>query len=490
MELNHKKNSILMTYVVGTFGMQTMISFVASFQAEFYNKMYAALDPSILTGCALILFISKLVSSLLDPLIGVWIDRTGRNGINLFQRVRRSISPLAFLTVLLFVYIPFDRFGGKWLMYAYITLTSVLWSVAMSFAEIPTQSMISYLSKNDTGCRRLAAVTNIAKSAAQGAPAILVTVIMLTVDWLRGVGNTTDAVFYLINVLVISGMGVLFMALLAGARPAGVKSTAVDLQQASVTVGQMLLDLRRNKNVLIVFLINVLGFARNMSNAILLQANGAFIGKVALFGKTFDTTTNATWIPYVFGNVSAAASLVIVPLINRRWKEKKTYILFSVLDFIFSIAAYSFYVLQPADSLLRYGNNAMYMIMVFSFIGSFLMGVNQFIPLAMTAEISRGESEKNGSSYSSAPYAVLTMSVKLGTALSTVVGLLIVSAAGYNQLVYQAGQTTPQMQNIVMLAFMAIPGISTLISAVPAVFYQTPPTTTYRSEPSESHSVE
>lgn len=474
MERDSRKNHTLLPYAIGTFGMQAIISFVASFQAEFYNKMYVALDSNILTGCALILFVSKLVSSLLDPVIGVWIDRAGRNGVNLFHRVRRSIFPLAILTVVLFVYIPFDRFGGRWLMYAYITLTSVLWSVAMSFAEIPTQSMISYLSKNDAGCRRLAAVTNIAKSVAQGAPPVLVTIIMLTVDQVRGAGSTTDAAYYLINVSVITAIGVLFMALLAGAKPAGVHQITVDTQQASATIGQMLNGLRKNKNVLIVFLINVLGFARNMSNTILLQANGALIGKVELFGRVFDTTTNATWLPYLFGNLSAGAALFVVPLINRHLREKKTYILFSALDFFFSMAAYWLYIAQTAESPLRYGNSAMYMIMTFSFIGSFLMGVNQFIPLAMTAEISRSESEQNGQSYASAPYAVLTMSVKLGTALSTVVGLLIVSAGGYNQLVYQTGQITPQMQNITMLAFMAIPGISTILSAVPAFFYKSP----------------
>ena len=107
--------------------------------------MYSELDSNILIGCAVVLFVSKLISSLLDPVIGVWIDRSGSN---LFRFVRRSILPLAVLTVLLFCYIPFERFGGRWVMYAYITLVSVLWSVAMSFAEIPTQSIIAYLSKN------------------------------------------------------------------------------------------------------------------------------------------------------------------------------------------------------------------------------------------------------------------------------------------------------------------------------------------------------
>jgi Na+/melibiose symporter-like transporter len=458
---------ILPLYALGTFGVQAIFGLIASFQAEFWNKMYAGLDSNILIGCAVVLFISKLLSSLLDPVIGVWIDRSGAN---LFRLVRRSIFPLAFLSVLLFLYIPFDRFGGRWVMYAYITVVSVLWSIAMSFAEIPMQSIISYLSKNEAGCQKLAAVTNFAKNMGQGAPPVLVTVIMLLVDMLRGAGNTSDAAYYIINAASVTVLGVLFMVLLTGAKSVGAMSTSAKAKETT-SLKTMLLKLRENRNVRVVFFINILGFARAMSNSILLQANGAFIGKVELFGNTFDTTTNATWIPYLFGNITATAAMFIIPIINKRLKEKKTYILFSVLDFIFSMAAYIFYISQPADSAVRYGNGAMYMIMTFSTIGSFLMGVNQFIPLSMTAIIAHHESKKNETEYESAPYAVLTMSVKLGIALSAVVGLMIVGFSGYNQTVYQSAAITPQMQNTVMLAFMALPGISTLLSAVPAFFF-------------------
>lgn len=473
--MGRKTENVLLPYALGTFGLQSIICFAASFQAEFYNKMYAPLDPGILGGCALVLFLSRLLSSALDPVIGVWIDRRGRSGARLYQLVRRNILPLALLTVLLFVYIPFDRFGGKWAMYAYITFTSVLWSVAMSMSEIPTQSMISYLTKNDAGCRRMAAVTNITKGVAQLAPSLLVTVIMLAVDALRGAGNTQDRTYYLINAAFITAMGAAFMWLLTRAKPEGARQTAVDIQQASATVEQMLGDLRKDRNVRMIFLINVLGFARAMSNAVLLQANGALIGQVTLFGKVFDTTTNATWLPYLFGNLSGGAALFLIPAINKRLKEKKTYILFSLLDFVFSMCAYGFYVSQGADSPLRYGNGAMYMIMTFSFIGSFLMGVNTFIPLAMTAETARAECVRTGKAYTSGPYAVLTMSVKLGTALSVFVGLLIVSGAGYNQLVYAAGNIPASVQNTVMAAFMLIPGLSTLLSTVPAFFYRPVP---------------
>ena len=471
MKKENHLNRILPLYALGTFGLQAIFGFIASFQAEFWNKMYSDLDNNILFGCAVVLFASKLISSFLDPIIGVWIDRTGSS---LFRLVRRSILPLACCTLLLFLYIPFERFGGKVLMYAYITLVSVLWSVSMSFAEIPMQSIISYLSKNEAGCQRLAAVTNFAKSIGQAAPPVFVTIVMLLVDLLRGAGNTADSSYYLINALVITALGILFMILLTGAKSTKTGSKVTGVQKA-ISLRQMLGNLRDNRNVRIVFLINVIGFARAMSNAILLQANGAFIGKVELFGSSLDTTTNATWIPYIFGNITGIAALVIIPLINNKFRERKTYILFSLLDFVFSMAAYTFYILQPAGSALRYGNNAMYMIMTFSCIGSFLMGVNQFIPLSMTAKIAHTESKKNGSEYESAPYAVLTMSIKLGLALSAVVGLWIVGLSGYNQIVYQSGNITPHMQNTVMFAFMALPGISTLLSAIPAFFFRLPP---------------
>lgn len=471
MKKDNDLNKILPLYALGTFGLYVVFGFVSSFQAEFWNKMYAGLDDNIIFGCAVVLFVSKLISSFLDPIIGVWIDRTGAN---LYRLVRRSILPLAFITVLLFFYIPFERFGGKWLMYAYITFVSVLWSVAMSFSEIPMQSIISYLSKNEAGCQKLAAVTNFTKSIGQGAPPIFVTILMLVVDMIRGAGNTSDSAYYLINALFLTALGVLFMILLTCAKSTRISNTATNPDKTTSLV-QMLGNLKDNRNILIVFLINILGFARAMSNSILLQANGAFIGKIELFGKTMDTTTNATWIPFLFGNITSIAAMVIVPIINKRLKEKKTYILFAVLDFIFSAVAYGFYILQPEGSALRYGNGAMYMIMTFSSIGSFLMGVNIFIPLSMTAKIAHIESKRKGTDYESAPYAVLTMSVKLGLALSAVVGLLIVGASGYNQLVYQTGGITLQMQNTIMFAFMALPGISTLISAIPAFFFKLPP---------------
>ena len=79
--------------------------------------------------------------------------------------VLRSALPLAVLTTRDFIYIPFDKFGSKVFLYLYITVTTVLWNMAMSFADIPSQGMLS--ASPDADERNIAAsFSNIAKTMA------------------------------------------------------------------------------------------------------------------------------------------------------------------------------------------------------------------------------------------------------------------------------------------------------------------------------------
>lgn len=466
-----KDKSIVFPYALGTLGLQTIIGFTENFQSEFYNKAFVMIDGLIITRCAVILAVAKFISCVLDPVIGMIIDRSTKKGASLLFWLRSSVAPLICLTVFLFFRPPFDRFGGKPVMYAFIAITAILWNITMSCTEIPLQSMISFISQNESNGKRLVSLTNITKSLGLGAPPILVTIIMFVTDGIRGAGETSDMEYYFINVLSVSIIGLLFSLPLLIRNPKLQRSATVDGLNR-VTLYQMIEVIRKNKHILIVFFINILGFARNLSNVILLQSNGALIGKIQLCGKTLDTTTNATWIPFLIGNFTSILALFAVPAINKRLKEKATYLLFSIALFSFSVVAFIFYVLLPEGSALRYGNGAMYMLMVMSGIGSFLMGANEYIPLAMTAEIADIEVERGVNGNPAIPYAVLTMSIKLGAAAGVILGLYLVGKSGYNQLIYEAGAVTVKMQNQIMCAFMLIPGVSSLLSALPAFFYK------------------
>ncbi len=470
-----KTNQILtakyaLIYAVGIFGVQLFIGYVNSFQTEFYNKMYSGFDANIFYASAIIIFIAKLISCIGDPIIGAMIDRSNLKGGKIRPWILYSAFPLALLTTVLFIYIPFDNAGavtGKVLLYGYITLTSVLWNLAMSFADIPSQGMLSLLTPNAEERNLAATFSNIAKSAALVLPGIFVTIVMLVLNAVKGVGNYPDKEYYLATAL-------LFLVLCTGCylliyffNKEAVKTTPA----TGVSMKEMFTELKNNKMILIVFLINILGFARTMGTIVCVQANGALVGKIQLFGMHMDTTSDATWLPGLLGAITGLLGVCVVPIINKKIGEKKTYISFSVITFVYTMACCIFYWCLPADSAMRYGNSALYMIMVMQFFAAFLFAANTYIPLVMTADIVDYRQWKTGQRKEGVNFAILSMALKLSNALCVAVGLLIIAVSGYTQVVYETGHIPVRMQNIIIFAYFGFAGVSALISAVPMLKY-------------------
>ncbi len=131
-----------------------------------------------------------------------------------------------------------------------------------------------------------------------------------------------------------------------------------------------------------------------------------------------------------------------------------------------------FYWLLPEGSELRYGNPALYMIILFQFIIGFLTAANTYIPLVMTADIVDYRLYKTGERKEGVNFSILSMSIKLSNALCVAVGLLLIAASGYTQVVYETGSIPVKMQNIIMFAYIGFVGVSALISAIPMFFYK------------------
>lgn len=461
--------SSALVYALGIFGVQIFIGYMNSFQTEFYNKMYSSFDSNIFYASAIIIFIAKLISCIFDPLIGAMIDKSSLKGGKMRPWVLRSALPLAVLTTLIFIYIPFDKFGGKILLYAYVTVTTILWNVAMSFADIPSQGMLSLLSPDADERNVAASFSNIAKTMALALPGVFVTVVMMLLGMIKGEGNYEDKEYYLITALVFFVLGTSLIILMYKKNKETVESSN---SSQTVSFKEMFREMKNNKMILIVFLINILGFARSMGLIVCVQANGALIGKINLLGMVMDTTADATWLPGLLGGVSGFIGICIVPLINKKLGEKKTYIGFSAATFVFNMAVTVFYWLLPEESALRYGNPALYMIMIFQFLIGFLTAANSYIPLVMTADVVDYRLYKTGEHKEGVNYAILSLSIKLSNAICVAAGLLIVAVSGYTQVVYETGSIPANMQNIIMFSYIGFVGVSALISAVPMLFYK------------------
>lgn len=475
--MGEKKNKILSTkhaivYALGIFGVQIFIGFMNSFQTEFYNKMYSGFDGNIFYASAIIILAAKIISCIFDPLIGSLIDRSDLKGGKMRPWILRSAFPIAILTLVMFIYIPFDRMGanGKYLLYGYITLTTVLWNIAMSFADIPSQGMLSLLSPDVNERNTAAGFSNLAKNAGLGGTGVFVTVVMLILNLIKGEGNYPDSLYYFVTALAIFIIGIILYLMIYF-----VNKEAVAFENTGSTtfsLKDMIAELKSNKMILIVFLIYMLGFARGIAVMVCVQTNGALVGKLDLFGMTFDTTADATWLPGLLGAITGMGGIALVPAINKRLGEKKTYILFSIGTLVSAAACCIFYWLLPADSPIRYGLPGLIYVMVTQVFMAFFTSANTYIPLVMTADIVEDEYRRTGERREGINYAVLSLAIKLSNALAVATGLVLIAVSGYNQVMYESGTIPVRTQNIMVFDYIGIVGLSAALSMIPMLFYK------------------
>lgn len=473
-----KKEKILSTkhavvYALGIFGVQIFIGFMNSFQTEFYNKMYSGFDGNIFYASAIIILLAKIISCIFDPIIGSLIDRSDLKGGKMRPWILRSAFPIAILTLVMFIYIPFDRVegsAGKILLYGYITLTTVLWNIAMSFADIPSQGMLSLLSPDVNERNSAAGFSNLAKNAGLGGTGVFVTVVMLILNLIKGEGNYPDSLYYFVTALAIFIIGLILYLMIYF-----VNKETVTVQQnrnTTFSLKDMFAELKRNKMILIVFLIYMLGFARGIAVMVCVQTNGALVGKLELFGMTFDTTADATWLPGLLGAVTGLGGIALVPVINKKLGEKKTYILFSIGTFVSAAVCCGFYWLLPADSPIRYGVPGLIYVMVTQVFMAFFISANTYIPLVMTADIVEDEYRRTGERKEGINYAVLSLAIKLSNAFAVATGLVLIAISGYTQVMYESGSIPVRTQNIMVFDYIGIVGISAVLSMIPMLFYK------------------
>ena len=471
--MKEKKVKILSTksaviYGLGILGVQMFIGYMNSFQMEFYNKMYSAYDGNIFYIAAVIILIAKLISCIADPLIGAMIDHSHLKGGKIRPWILYSAVPIAVMTTVIFIYIPFK---SKLALYSYITFTTVLWNVAMSFADIPSQGMLSLLSPVAEERNFAAGIANACKGVGSGGTGLIVTVVMLVLSAIYPDGYP-DKLYYLITALILLVVGTTFYLLIYFFNRETVKSES----SSTVSLKEMFTELKSNKMLLILFISTVLGFARTMTLGICVQTGGALVGKVYVpilsdllaGGEALDPTSNATWLIGIFAAVMGMVCVVIIPGFNKKFGERKTMIILGVYGFIISAITYIIYIASPADASIRGGLPAL----IFTWITQGIIASSTchltLVPTIMTSDIVDYGEWKTGNRKEGIDFAVFSMAIKLSNAFATAAGIFIIGLSGY----IDGCTVTPHMQNIVMFAYVAVPGISLLASAIPMFFYK------------------
>lgn len=431
----------LIFYSLGLFGLQAIIFYINSYQVEFYSGS-GMIEASKMVIVTFIILAAKLVSAVFDPLIGNLIDskKGGKHG-KLKPFIVISTIPLSILTVLIFCKVNLTGFA----LYAYIFVTTTLWSVAMTLGDVPSQGMSAVITPNPTERNNLIGFSGTLKSIGQAAPYVVVPAVCLCVPGGAGIEGTISTTEYLWCAIVISVLGsLMFLGIFF------FNKERVPYEAERVSLKDMFGIIKNNKYLLLVVASYFLGFARQGAMAIQAQTANAILGganKIIILG-----------ISTAIGTV---ISMAVTPILIKKFDEKKVFIAMSIYGGVSSVLAYLVAV---------WTNFNLIALIATLFLMGLQFGAVNIMPMIMVADSVDYYEWKTGKRTEGVAYAVLSLCIKVTLALGAAVCLAWVFADFTG---YQANMTefSDSVKKGVFFSYTVIPGITSALAAIPIFFY-------------------
>ena len=446
-------------YSLGLFGFQAIVGLLNSYQAEFDGSILGGYDNmAIDVGIVgVLILVAKIVSAVFDPIVGNMIDRSKSKHVKFKSMIIYSLVPLLVMTAV--VFLPIDFKGNNVLCYVWIFITYLLWSLAMTMGDVPSQGIASVLTPNPTERTNVVSISNTFKQVGFSACVVIVPIVCLIIPNGSKVfvskGETDIPMIgaeYLGTAILTAILGCVLFALIPllnkerVAYVAGEKTTAKDMINA----------LKSNKPLMLVIISYFLGFGRQMAMGIQVQAANVLLGSQNLVA--------------VLGIVTAIGSMIsmaLCPVLIKKLGEKKVYLLLSFYGFGVSVISFvigHFWFNNPSNMLLT----------VLFYASLFLIGLQfaavTLMPIIMTADCVDYYEYETGKRMEGAAYSVLTLTIKVCLALGTAVGLIFVQKSGYYTALAQ-GSFDVKTKDIIFFAYTALPGILALLSTIPMFKY-------------------
>lgn len=440
-------------YSLGLFGFQAIVGLLNSYQAEFDGSILGV-NVSVV---AILILIAKIVSAVADPVVGNLVDRSKSKHGKFKSMILYSIIPLLVMTAVIFIDVPFK--SNTMLTYVWIFVTYLIWSIAMTMGDVPSQGIASVLTPNPDERTNVVSISNTFKQVGFSACVVIVPIVCLIVkggSQVFGFEGDTDtpmiAPEYLGTAILTAVLGCALFALIPLINKERVTNTSTE----KTTAKDMINALKNNKPFMLVIISYFLGFGRQMAMGIQVQAATVILGSQNLVA--------------VLGIVTAVGSMIsmaLCPLLIKKLDEKKAYIILSVYGFaasIFSFVIGHFWFQSPDNMVLT----------VLFYASLFLIGLQfgavTLMPMIMTADAVDYYEYETGKRMEGACYSILTLTIKVCLALGTAVGLIFVQQSGYYEGL-TTGTFTTNTKDIIFFAYTALPGILALLSIIPMFKY-------------------
>ena len=429
-------------YSLGLFGFQAIVGFLNSYQAEFYHSQMAA----NLAIVGILILIVKIVSAVFDPVVGNMIERKNSPKGKLKPFIMYSVLPLIVTTIILFIKVPFTGTA----LYAYIFVTFLLWSMAMTLGDVPSQGIAAVLTDNPDERTNVISIANTFKQVGFSAAAVLVPVVCLIVPGGSKVFGIPEgqkdapisANEYLATAVVVAVLGCALFSLIYFFNKERVPYTA-----EKMSFSEMFSAIKDNKPLMLVIVSYFLGSGRQMAMAIQVQASNALLG-----------SENYVIVLGITTAVGSMLSMALTPVLIKKLGEKKTFIILSLYGFVVSVLAYLVYAFVTDNMIVMF---------VMLFLTGLQFGAVTLMPMIMVTDCVDYYEYKTGKRMEGPAFSILTLTIKVCLAIGAALGLIMIQLSGYTA---EAAATT-DTKNIIYFAYVALPGIFSLLSVFPILKY-------------------
>ena len=455
----HMNFKEIAAYSLGLFGFQAIVGLLNSYQAEFDASILGA-DIAVV---GILILIAKIVSAVFDPIVGNMIDRSKSKHGKFKSMIMYSILPLLLFTSVVFVDVPFKN--NKMLIYVWIFVTYLIWSLAMTLGDVPSQGIASVLTPNPTERTNVVSISNTFKQIGFSACVVVVPVVCLIVpggSQVIGFEGETDTPMiggeYFWTAVLTAVLGCVLFALI----PMLNKERVPYVSGEKTTTKDMIQALKNNKPLMLVIISYFLGFGRQMAMGIQVQAANVLLGSQNLVA--------------VLGIVTAIGSMVsmaICPILIKKLGEKRVYLIMSFYGFAVSVLSFivGFLWFRNPDNMVL-----TVLFYLFLFLIGLQFGAVTLMPMIMTADCVDYYEYETGKRMEGAAYSVLTLTIKVCLALGTALGLVFVQFSGYSDTVAQITAGTAAgfdvgTKDIIFFAYTVMPGILALLSTIPMFKY-------------------
>lgn len=426
--------------VTAAAGQNVIYTVVTTFML-LYLLQYAGFDPGQLAIATTVIAVVRVVDAIGDPVVGSLIDMTRTRWGKLRPFILFSAAPVALLTALLFA-IPDLGTDAEVLYFAVIY---VVWGFVYTFCDVPLWGLIGSAFADPVRRNRTVGMVRAFGAISLG----LATLGLPQLARLLSFAPETTGAGWTRSVAIVAvlGMGLYLLAF------ANVRERESAAAQQRLGFRRLFGALFRNTPLLLVLLGSVLGFGRYI-----VQAGGAVFAVIAYADEGLFSLLGAGII------LGLVVSSFVTPLLLRVWSARTLAIACGVGGALISVLMYLF------------GFDNIVSVLVFLTLTGVAIGVFNVLQPSMIADAVDAAEARTGIRNDGISFATLTFTAKVMSALATAVFGLVVVIAGYQSDL----AVTRQMQDVVWIGITLVPAVSSLLSAVPFLFYRLTPEGTAR----------